>query len=111
MAIEAASRRIVPSPRCIGKREAMNRKIRIQLLPLGKTLTVSRGTPLREVLFAQGVEFPCGGRGRCKGCRVKVLEGALPTTADEERLLTHGEIADGWRLACRGQANGDGQRE
>lgn len=97
----------MPSPRCIGKREEMNRKIRIQLLPLGKTLTVRRGTPLREVLFAQGVEFPCGGRGRCKGCRVKVLEGALPLTADEERLLTHGEIADGWRLACRGQANGD----
>ena len=85
----------------------MPTSVRIELLPLGKTLTVARGTPLQDVLFAQGVEFPCGGRGRCKGCRIKVIEGSLPLTAEEERLLTRAEIADGWRLACRGQADGD----
>jgi uncharacterized 2Fe-2S/4Fe-4S cluster protein (DUF4445 family) len=85
----------------------MPNSVRIELLPLGKTLSVARGTPLQDVLFAQGVEFPCGGRGRCKGCRIRVLEGSLPLTAEEKRLLTHAEIADGWRLACRGQANGD----
>jgi uncharacterized 2Fe-2S/4Fe-4S cluster protein (DUF4445 family) len=85
----------------------MGDPVRIELLPLGQTLTVERGTPLQDVLFAQGVEFPCGGRGRCKGCRVKVLAGALPVTADGERLLTRAEIADGWRLACRGEATGN----
>ena len=88
-------------------RQVMETPVHIALLPLGKSLTVERGTLLQDVLFEQGVEFPCGGRGRCKGCRVKVLEGALPATGDDERLLTRGEIADGWRLACRGQANGD----
>ena len=85
----------------------MNTSIRIELLPLGKTLTVEHGTPLQDVLFAQGVEFPCGGRGRCKGCKIKLLEGSLPVTREEEQKLTRAEIADGWRLACRGQATGD----
>jgi uncharacterized 2Fe-2S/4Fe-4S cluster protein (DUF4445 family) len=79
--------------------------VRIELLPLGRTLTVQRGTPLQDVLFAQGVEFPCGGRGRCKGCKIKVLGGSLPSTAEDELKLTRAEIAAGWRLACRGQAD------
>ena len=83
----------------------MSTDVRLELLPLGRVLTVERGTPLQDVLFAQGVEFPCGGRGRCKGCRIKVIEGSLLVCAEEERLLTHAEIADGWRLACRAEAN------
>jgi ferredoxin len=51
------------------------------------------------LLFAQGVDFPCGGRGRCKGCRVKVLSGTLALTVEDERLLSQAELADGWRLA------------
>lgn len=77
------------------------------MLPMGKTLRVAAGTPLQEVLFAEGVEFPCGGRGRCKGCRVKVLAGELPVTADDRRLLGAAARAEGWRLACRAQATGD----
>lgn len=75
--------------------------IAITLHPLGRTLTVERGTRLQDVLFAQGVEFPCGGRGRCKGCRVKVLAGELPVTADDIRRLNARELGEGWRLACQ----------
>ena len=85
----------------------MSDLVQIELLPLGKVLRVPRGTPLQDVLFAHGVEFPCGGRGRCKGCKVKVLAGALPVTAEEKQRLTGAELAEGWRLACRGQAAGD----
>ena len=81
--------------------------VHIELLPLGKVLRVKRGTPLQDVLFAHGVEFPCGGRGRCKGCKIKVLAGALPVTEEEQQRLTGAELAEGWRLACRGQAEGD----
>ena len=81
--------------------------MRIQLQPLGTTLTLPRGTPLQDVLFAQGVEFPCGGRGRCKGCRVKVLAGALPVTADDARLLNARELGEGWRLSCQATAERD----
>lgn len=79
--------------------------VRVQLLPLAHTLEVPRGTPLQDILFEQGVEFPCGGRGRCKGCRIRVLDGALPVTAEDQRLLSAEERAAGWRLACRARAD------
>ncbi len=79
--------------------------ILIRLQPLGKTIPVARNTPLADLLFSQGVEFPCGGRGRCRGCRIQVLEGQLPITADDERLLKAPELAAGWRLACRAVAS------
>ncbi|MBI2924825.1 MAG: DUF4445 domain-containing protein [Verrucomicrobia bacterium] len=85
----------------------MNDSVHIELLPQRRTLTLERGTPLQDVLFAQGVEFPCGGRGRCKGCRVKVLEGALPVSAEDQRLLSAEQITEGWRLACRARAECD----
>ncbi len=85
----------------------MSESVQIKLLPIGKTLTVPRGTPLQDVLFAPGVEFPCGGQGRCKGCRIKVRSGSLPITAEDERLFSSAELADNSRLACRARAESD----
>ena len=82
----------------------MTGSVRIELLPLGKVIEIERGTPLQDVLFTHGVEFPCGGRGRCKGCKVKVLAGSLPITGEDTQKLTGAELAAGWRLACRGRA-------
>lgn len=79
----------------------------LKLSPAGLELEVPAGTRLEDVLFSQGVEFPCGGRGRCKGCRVKVLKGVLETGAEEKYLLTSTELAEGWRLACRHPVAGD----
>src|ERR1035437_3714 len=90
-----------------GHHDTMSDFVHIELLPLGKVLRVKRGTPLQDVLFTHGVEFPCGGRGRCKGCKVKVLAGTMPITEEERRRLTETELAEGWRLACRGQAESD----
>jgi uncharacterized 2Fe-2S/4Fe-4S cluster protein (DUF4445 family) len=73
----------------------------LRLSPANLRLEVPAGARLQDVLFAQGVEFPCGGRGRCKGCRVKVLRGGLNVTAEENNLLTRAELDAGWRLACR----------
>ena len=66
-----------------------------------------RGTPLQDLLFDHGVEFPCGGRGLCKGCKVKVLEGSLPVTAQDQARLTPTELAAGSRLACCAVATSD----
>jgi uncharacterized 2Fe-2S/4Fe-4S cluster protein (DUF4445 family) len=79
----------------------MNDLVRIKLQPLGKTVEVERGVPLQEVLFAFGVEFPCGGHGRCKTCRVRVLSGSLPVGSDQTAILSPVELSEGWRLACR----------
>lgn len=85
----------------------MRETVRIELLPLGKALEVGRGAPLQDLLFAHGVEFPCGGRGRCKGCKIKVLSGSLPISDEEKVRLSAAELAEGWRLACRGSAETD----
>jgi uncharacterized 2Fe-2S/4Fe-4S cluster protein (DUF4445 family) len=81
--------------------------VRITLRPLGAEFEVARGAPLQEVLFPYGVEFPCGGRARCKGCRVRLLDGDLPVTPEQERILTRAQIDAGWRLACHCRAESD----
>ena len=85
----------------------MTESVRITLRPLGAVFEVPRGTLLQEVLFPYGVEFPCGGRARCKGCRVRVPGGTLPVTPEQERILSRKEIDAGWRLACHCRAEGD----
>lgn len=81
--------------------------VRIELQPLGQHLTVARGTPLQDVLFAQGVEFACGGRGRCRKCKIQVLDGSLAISDDDLRWLDPAALAAGWRLACRAKAESD----
>lgn len=80
--------------------------IPITLLPLGLELAAVPGTALQDLLFAQGVEFPCGGRGRCQGCRVRVIEGCLPLTPEDLKLLGPARVEAGWRLACRARIEG-----
>lgn len=72
-------------------------KALIRLEPLGRSVSAEVGTPLREVLFDYGVEFPCGGDGRCKRCRVRVIEGCL----------AGGDFDAEWRLSCRAYVTGD----
>lgn len=85
----------------------MDTTAHLRLHPRGRTLEFPLGTPLQDVLFTEGVEFPCGGRGRCKGCRVRIRSGNLPVTREDERLLSAEERAAGWRLACRARLEGD----
>lgn len=86
---------------------AVSNQVKIELLPLGRSFEVGRGAPLQDFLFAHGVEFPCGGRGRCKGCKVRVVAGELPVSAEDRQRLSDSELAEGWRLACRGRATGN----
>lgn len=79
----------------------MNPPVRIELQPAGRSIEVSAGTTLQDVLFAEGVEFPCGGRGRCRGCRVRVTCGSVPPTSEDAALFEGSELEAGWRLACR----------
>lgn len=65
-----------------------------------------RGRSLRDLIFDQGVEFPCGGTSACGGCRVRVLEGDVPITPEMRQALTSEELAEGWRLGCLAQAEG-----
>jgi uncharacterized 2Fe-2S/4Fe-4S cluster protein (DUF4445 family) len=82
-------------------------RVRLTLQPLGQTVEVERGSPLKDVLFGFGVEFPCGGKGRCRGCRIKVLDHGLRPRSEELGILSEREIEEGWRLACRAFADSD----
>ncbi len=49
-----------------------------------------------------GLENKCGGVGKCGKCRIVIAAGRLsPLTRAEKDLLTPGEIAAGYRLACQ----------
>jgi uncharacterized 2Fe-2S/4Fe-4S cluster protein (DUF4445 family) len=83
----------------------MSNLVRVELEPLGRSLEVEAGSPLQDLLFSHGVEFPCGGRGKCKRCRVRVLAGTLVPTEEEQQILGAADIAAGWRLACRARVD------
>jgi uncharacterized 2Fe-2S/4Fe-4S cluster protein (DUF4445 family) len=85
--------------------------VQIELLPLGKLIRAEPGASLHDLLFAHGVEFPCGGQGRCKGCRIRLLHGTLPPTDDDLLRLSPAELDLGWRLACRARAESNLQLE
>jgi uncharacterized 2Fe-2S/4Fe-4S cluster protein (DUF4445 family) len=78
----------------------------IKLAPLGIRLEAERGASLETLLAPHGVEFPCGGAGICRGCRVRVVEGTLAATPEMREIFTPAELADGWRLACTARVEG-----
>jgi len=79
--------------------------VRVRLEPWSTQIEAPKGTPLFAVLSAHGIEFPCGGTGTCGGCRIRVLAGSLPVTAEDEAIFSSSEISLGWRLACQARAD------
>jgi uncharacterized 2Fe-2S/4Fe-4S cluster protein (DUF4445 family) len=82
-------------------------EVKIRLSPLEKELTVARGTSLIDVLHEFGVEFPCGGKGICGKCKVKLLEGELALTPGHQSFLNDLGLSGEWRLACKSKADSD----
>ena len=78
----------------------MAQYITVQLEPSGKKLRVIAGTPLIEVLHEYGVEFPCGGKGICGKCKVKVLKGGIPLSEQHLRALLRLDLPEDYRLSC-----------
>lgn len=47
------------------------------------------------------IKLPCGGKGKCGKCKVKIVSGEVNSpTKEEEKLLKKKEIEEGVRLAC-----------
>ncbi|MBW6534751.1 MAG: DUF4445 domain-containing protein [Mariniphaga sp.] len=85
----------------------MSKKVKISLQPIGKNITVNPGTQLIEVLHEYGVEFPCGGKGTCGRCKVKLLQGELHADIIQQQKLKKLELCEEWRLACFCKAESD----
>ena len=79
----------------------------IRLHPLGKELLVNHQTPLIDVLHEFGIEFPCGGKGTCGKCRVRLLEGEIETTENHQQKIEKLGLDVDWRLACFSECASD----
>lgn len=79
----------------------------ITLKPTNVHLDAPEGASLRDLLFEQGVEFPCGGHGRCRGCKVRLLAGDMPVNDAQRAHLSPAELDHGWRLVCQCELSGD----
>lgn len=83
--------------------------IKIVVEDQGKKYECVAGSSLMDTLRAHGVRMdaPCGGSGRCGKCRVRVVNGELPVTAEDQRFLSERELRDGVRLACTARPTSD----
>ena len=76
---------------------------KIRLYPLGKEITVNDRTPLMDLLHEYGIEFPCGGKGTCGKCQIRLLEGEIGVSEEHQRKLDHFQLPTDRRLACMSQ--------
>ncbi len=69
---------------------------KVTFQPTNKELEIPVGTPLKEAMDLAGLDFdfPCGGRGKCGKCRVRVIEG-LDNIMSLSRLLRKQRISSG----------------
>lgn len=79
----------------------------VKLVPLGKLIETNAGTPLIDILHEYGVEFPCGGKGSCGKCRVKVLQGSIECDGNHQEKLQKLGLTKDWRLACLSHCTDD----
>lgn len=72
----------------------------VTFFPDGKTVRVESGTTILQAAVQAGIRLdtPCGGKGTCAKCRVRIRSGQAPSA--ESSRLTPDELAQGWRLAC-----------
>ncbi len=82
-------------------------KITITLQPIDHAIQVKKGTPLIDVLHEYGVEFPCGGKGTCGSCKIKLLEGEIEVDEIHRQKLAKLKLENSWRLACFCKAESD----
>jgi len=79
----------------------------IRLHPLGKELRVNHQTPLIDVLHEFGIEFPCGGKGTCGKCKVRLLDGEINLTEGHQQKIEKLGLDADWRLACLSKCTGN----
>ncbi len=64
----------------------------------------SKDATLLEITRTKGIALiaPCGGRGKCGRCIVRIVEGEVsPPTHADQRFLSLVQLARGYRLACQ----------
>jgi len=85
----------------------VSEKAHVAFEPSGVTVIVESGTLVTEAIRLAGLRqsTPCGGRGTCGGCSVKLLAGSL-APPDEVELRSLKNAPPNIRLACRAKVDG-----
>jgi len=85
----------------------MTRRAPVTFVPAGVTVWVECGTTVLAAARSAGlmVPAPCGGRGVCASCGVRVVSGRLHD-ADEQELEGLRRAPADVRLACRARVSG-----
>jgi uncharacterized 2Fe-2S/4Fe-4S cluster protein (DUF4445 family) len=82
----------------------------IEFQPIGRRGSCLEGETLLDCARRLGVELAslCGGIGKCKGCKIRVMEGDLSEiTPVQQEAFTLEELESGWRLACQTHPKSD----
>ncbi|MBT3381637.1 MAG: DUF4445 domain-containing protein [Lentisphaerae bacterium] len=87
----------------------MKSRYKVTFQPSGRTVHVLAETILFEAAARAGVllQSPCGGKGTCGKCRVRVVEGACAPSEACRSALTEEQLEEGYRLACQAKVGGD----
>jgi uncharacterized 2Fe-2S/4Fe-4S cluster protein (DUF4445 family) len=77
-------------------------EIKVTFQPSGRSVYVLPGTVLLEAAGRAGVilQTPCGGKGSCGKCRVRLVDAPSDPTPASVGDLSERQIAEGYRLAC-----------
>lgn len=64
---------------------------------------------LLEALTGHGISYraDCGGRGTCGKCKIRVTEGHVSPSVQDEKILSEEELKVGYRLACKAVPEGE----
>ena len=84
-------------------------KVSIEFRPHDKVTRVPPGMTLFNAANWIGlpIDSTCGAKGTCGKCKVRILRGHNGATAADRRIFSEPELADGWRLSCRSEAQSD----
>lgn len=67
-----------------------------------RTVFCQNQESIREALLRQGIDLnsPCGGKGLCGKCTIRVTQGTLPITPADRSFFGEADLNRGCRLAC-----------
>jgi uncharacterized 2Fe-2S/4Fe-4S cluster protein (DUF4445 family) len=84
-------------------------RVALRFQPSGTSVRVPPGVTVFDAASWNGIaiDSTCGGHGTCKKCKVQIVDGTVPASPLDARAFSEPELADGWRLACRAQAEHD----
>lgn len=85
-------------------------EVRVKFQPSGQSVYVLPGTSLLEAAGRAGIilQSPCGGRGTCGKCRVRIVSGeSTSPKSGAEGPLSDDSFKGGFRLACQTSIDGD----